>query len=468
MEIADTSETRGGDDTVAGVIAEWVTGVEWNDVPPAVGEETRKLLVNSVMAAVGAAGLDDPLRVLGMVADEAEPGGSALFLTGKSAPFASAVFANVVLFSSLGQEETHGQTAVHPAEVVLPLLLSWAELHPMKGPELLEALLVGTEAAIQANSFDFLPAVRAEVAETAAIYGAIGAAAAMSKVMGLDVAQTAEAMRIAASCTGGTSECFGAGTSEFHFALASAAELGYRAARLAARGATGSPFAFEGRSGIYRLYGAVPAGELARRDIPADLRARFAAGWRVLEMSYKPHPVHIYNLPFITAASELRAGGDLGARGERVERITIELNAATLAYGANFTGPFSSRDQVVGSTAFLVAAMLVHGRVGLAETQAFDDAAILDLVSRTDVKVAADPTKGLVSVRTGLGERTAAAGFDVGQYRMSVEEILAVHRSPAADVLGDDRAQALIDALMSCDGIDDVGATLVSLLVSTA
>ena len=90
--------------TVADVLAQWTVTASWEDFPAAVQAEAGKLVVNSVGTGVGGSRLPDA-RLAVRAAGEA--GQSPIFLSGKTASFASAVFANAVMFSCLGQEETH-------------------------------------------------------------------------------------------------------------------------------------------------------------------------------------------------------------------------------------------------------------------------------------------------------------------------------------------------------------------------
>ena len=82
--------------------------------------------------------------------------------------------------------------------------------------------------------------------------GAVGAAAAASRIMGLDPEQTAMAVSLAASQASGLRQNFGTMTKPFH--AGDAARAGVVAAKLVREGFTASEDALEGRFGFIRAF----------------------------------------------------------------------------------------------------------------------------------------------------------------------------------------------------------------------
>jgi len=82
--------------------------------------------------------------------------------------------------------------------------------------------------------------------------GTLGAAAACSKILKLDIEQIKIAMGIAASCSSGLRQNFGTMTKPFH--AGSAAANGVMAAKLAEKGFTASKEIFEGSFGFLNLF----------------------------------------------------------------------------------------------------------------------------------------------------------------------------------------------------------------------
>src|SRR5438132_1680423 len=104
--------------------------------------------------------------------------------------------------------------------------------------------------------------------------GTIGAAAAASRLMGLDAAAAGHAVAIAASEASGVKENFGTMVKPLHAGLA--ARNGVLAALLARHGMTASGAAIDGPQGFLA---AMDASLVALDEVAADLGAR----WEILD-----------------------------------------------------------------------------------------------------------------------------------------------------------------------------------------
>ena len=183
------------------------------------------------------------------------------------------------------------------------------------------------------------------------------------------------------------------------------------------------------------------------------------------EIVYKPYPVHIFNVPFVDAALELR--NEIGASRADAGDVRIELTGAAAAYGGDFLGPFSSRDQVVGSTGYLVAAMLLKGRLGLAETEGYEDPSVLGLIGRTVVSGSPDPAAGSVSVTVAGATHSRPVAFDPSRYRASPAGVEDIYAGAVSGVLSEDRSARLLSLLRRCEEIEDIGSAVAGLLART-
>src|SRR5262249_16450321 len=189
--------------------------------------------------------------------------------------------------------------------------------------------------------------------------GTIGAAAASARLLGLDRAETAHALAIAASEASGVKENFGTMVKPLHGGLA--ARNGVLAAQLARAGMTASANAIQG-----------PQGFLAAMDSESPSIDAFAGDlgvrWEILDtgITVKLYPSCAATHPTLGAVLGLRREAGFGA--DDVDAIEVGVDPITptvLLYDRPATaleGKFSMP--------FCAAAAVVDGRVGL---ETFDD-----------------------------------------------------------------------------------------------
>ena len=147
------------------------------------------------------------------------------------------------------------------------------------------------------------------------ICGALGAAAASARLLGLDADGIAHALGIAVSMGSGVLEGNRAGGTVKRLHCGWAAQAGVTAALLASRGITGAPTAFEGRFGFYQAW---LSGEFDEAPLHAP------GEWEIRRLHFKPYPANHFTHAAIDAAIALR---DAGLKPEDVESITVGVAA---------------------------------------------------------------------------------------------------------------------------------------------
>ena len=149
------------------------------------------------------------------------------------------------------------------------------------------------------------------------VYGAIAAAAAAGKLMGLDEHRLAAALANAVSFSGGLLQSFAEGTDEWRYQVGVVARIGWLAAELANAGSVSAQQPFEGKSGFVRAF--------ARTECDVDaLAAKLGRDWSTLRVTFKPYPVCAFNQTPVTAALALREklrGADLRAVRVRMKSL---------------------------------------------------------------------------------------------------------------------------------------------------
>lgn len=265
--------------------------------------------------------------------------------------------------------------ANHPSSVMVPAILASAQSAGATGRQMIMAYVAGYEvwAEIMAREPDHL---HSKGWHPTAVFGPIGAAAAVSGILNLDSSQTGHALGLSVAYAGGVMGNFGSMTKPYH--AGRAAEAGLRCARLAQAGMTASAEAIDGVTGL--LAALSPQGR-ADRSSQAALGDR----WRILEtgLNIKKYPT--------VGASQRVIDGILGLlETERIDLSEIEkiIPRVSDKYARlmHFSDPKDPAEAKF-SLAFAVSAALRFGRLGLSELEpnALADPQLRELMVRVEV-----------------------------------------------------------------------------------
>jgi 2-methylcitrate dehydratase PrpD len=254
----------------------------------------------------------------------------------------------------------------HPTAPALPAALAIAEALGASGADFMLAYHLGVELECKiAEAID--PRHYQTGFHSTATCGTFAAAAAASRLMGLDVATTRRALSIAGSQSAGLRENFGTMTKPFHAGRAS--ESGVAAAQFAASGWTATDKILEAPRGFFRAAG---GGYDA-----AAIDGRLGHPWTFADpgVSIKPHPSGSLTHPGMTKMLELIRANAI--RAADVVRVRVGTNH----HMPNALIHHRPTDELQAkfSMEFCMAILLLEGRAGLNE---FTDA----VVNRPDVK----------------------------------------------------------------------------------
>ncbi|HZN26845.1 MAG TPA: MmgE/PrpD family protein [Burkholderiales bacterium] len=237
-------------------LAKWIAATTYDDIPPAAIEQAKKSILDYIGTATY--GTTSQLGKI-MLEFTREQGGNPqarVIGTNIRTASAQAAFANGTIGHSEDFDDLGG-CGGHPATVLTPTVLALADELHLSGRDVLTGWVVGYEIGtrLSANNHtdrDWHPT---------AIYGTMAAAAAASKLLGLDAEKARMALGIAGSEAGGLRRNFGTMTKPFH--PGQAARNGVIAAKLAAKGFTADPDIIEGRQGYADNFGG------AKCNVPA-------------------------------------------------------------------------------------------------------------------------------------------------------------------------------------------------------
>lgn len=167
-----------------------------------------------------------------------------------SAP--SAAMVNGAMGHALDYDDITRLLKGHPSVVLVPPVLAVGEEVRASGRDMLLAYIIGFEVSCAVGAGMGIDYSDDLGWHPTGPLGTLGAAAAAARLYGLDEAQTATAIAIAASQASGLRENFGTMTKPFH--AGNAARSGVLAAMLSQGGYTASATAIEGRFGFMHAF----------------------------------------------------------------------------------------------------------------------------------------------------------------------------------------------------------------------
>jgi 2-methylcitrate dehydratase PrpD len=385
-------------------------------------------------------------------------GGDACSVLGTTlrATATGAALANGTAAHALDYDDMCFVSLAHPSAPLVAALLAAGEASGASGSALMDAYVIGFEIEARLGRV-MNPRHYQRGWHCTSTLGAIGAAAAVSRLVGLNARAAAHAVAIAASEASGLKENFGTMVKPLHAGLA--ARDGVLAALLAKSGLTASERALDGPQGFLR------AMDSEREDLGREI-SDLGARWELLDtgITVKLYPSCAGTHPALDAILALRRREAFAAHA--VERIEIDVDAVTptvLIHDRPSTGL-----EAKFSMPFCAAAAVVEGRVGIDtfEADRLDDPRIVALMSRVTMKVdstlgaTAPPlTQARVHIRLRDGRtftETANGARGYPDNPASATELDEKFLSCATRTIPASSARHALDLLHEIDKLDDV------------
>lgn len=420
------------------------------DVPKDVQAFARRWLLDLIGVAAGGSRTNLSRIIRDHAADHFAAGSkrARMLFDGRVVSPAGAALAGGMTIDALDAHDGHKLTKGHVGCGVFPALLAVSEAEArLDGAEFLTALAIGYEVgtragiALHRTACDY---------HTSGAWVSIACAALGARVLGLNAAETREAIGIA-EYHGPRSQmmrCIDHPTM-LKDGSGWGAMAGVSAAYLAQLGFTGAPaITVDG-------------------DDVTDLWSDLGSNWRIFEQYFKPFPVCRWAQPVVQAVLDLRNKHALSS--DRVDCIEVTTFHESIRLA---TRRPDTTEQAQYSTAYPAAAALVRGDIGFDEVdeQAFADAEVRRLASgiiftESEDYNAAFPANRYAHVTLVLKDgirltspRTEAIGDP--EDAVPMQDVRRKFHTLADPVLGVEKAGVVEEAL---DGMND-GDELVPLL----
>jgi 2-methylcitrate dehydratase PrpD len=321
-----------------------------------VQRQLKRCLLDGLGAALGGVHTRAAQIAAAYAEDTAREGAATVFVTGSRLAVPGAVLANVISANALDIDDGYRPSKGHPGGFVIgPTLAACQE---RGATDLLAAMAagyeVGTRAAVATHRYY-------THYHASGSWGAMGAAACVGRVLGLNTEQLGNALGLAEyhAALSPIERCLGtpAMTKD---AIGWGAYAGTSAAYLAARGFTGNPSLLS---------------DPANRDLVEDLGTK----WRVMDLYFKAYPCCRWAQPGVEAVVSLQREHAFSV-SELAGIVLHTFREATLLQQT----PPRNTEEAQYHLFWAVAAMLVYGTVGPAQVsdQAMGDSRLVELLPR--------------------------------------------------------------------------------------
>ena len=380
-------------------LAAFAAGLRFEDIPAPVVRRAEDLLVDWFGSAIAGHGTR-PVETIAAFARAMGPseGGSEMLVgRGRTSPYFAAMV-NAAASHVAEQDDVHNGSVFHPATVVFPVALAWAQALGASGKQMLTAAVAGYEVGIRVG--EFLGRSHYKVFHTTGTAGTIAAAATAGHLLGLDATQMQHAFGSAGTQAAGLWEFLRTAADSKQLHTAHAAAAGLMAASLARDSFTGAQQILEGPQGM-------AAGMSSDAD-PAKLVDGLGTRWALAETSFKFHASCRHTHPAADALLAVMQSHDL--RADDIEDVLTHVHQGAIDVLGPVVDP-ATVHQSKFSMGTVLALVGRFGQAGLAEfdahfrddeTRAFRDRVRMALDAEVD---AAYPRRwiGKVTVRTRDG-----------------------------------------------------------------
>ena len=319
---------------VTKILAQFVVDWRYADIPEKIRHEATRSVLNWLGCAVGGSHHESIDIALAALTPFAGPAQASVLGRGERLDIMHAALVNGISSHVFDFDDTHLKTVIHPSGPVASALLALAEHRPLTGSDFLHAFILGVEVecrignAVYPSHYD----VGWHITGTAGVFGA---AAAVGRVLGLNVQQMTWALGIAATQAAGLREMFGTMCKPFH--PGRAAQNGMTAAYLAAKNFTSSEHGIEAPRGFAHVLATA-------RNFDA-ITAGLGQSWEIALNTYKPFACGIVIHPIIDGCVQLRnehklAAGEIAGIELKVHPLVLELTGKKTPQ-AGLEGKFS-------------------------------------------------------------------------------------------------------------------------------
>lgn len=455
-------------------ISEWATGLRYEHLSPEAIGAAKLFWFDSIGCGLGGSGQDDAKILLAhhreMSGSDKGAGPCTVYVSGFRTNPVDASFLNNHMMRAMDYNDIYWKAdPCHPSDIIgAPLAL--CEARGLSGKDLILATVIAYEVEQRLCEFG-VPGIR-EYGWHHATLTAFASPIACGRVLNLTVDQMVQAIGISASRTF-TPGAVTAGklTNMKNTVDPWAGRMGCESALLAARGYSGPEHIFDGKEGLFAVFGHVQYKGSGAKFDAAMLMDKLPRGagdhYRILDCGMKSFPIEALSHAPLTAM--MKCVKENGIKPEQVAEIKVEViaRAADILGDPHKYRP-DSKETADHSLPYCMAVGLVDGMVTPLQ---FKEERVMDksLIPVMDkVKVVANeefealfpkfqPSRVTITTTDG---KSFVKRVDVpkGDPRdpMTAEEIGVKFRALGEGVIGAEKCKKLSELILRMETLGDV------------
>ena len=443
-------------------LASYAAGLKFEHLPAETVHQVKRLMVDSLGCGIGAY-TSEPAKAARDLAACVTGNAAATVLGTRDLTTPDlAAFANGTMVRYLDFNDAYGgKDTSHPTDN-FPIVLAAAEAYGASGKDLITAIVLAYEVQ---TAFSDTYRMRDGGPWDQASYATVSAPLGAGKVMGLDEAQIADALRL--SVVQGLHLAQARRGHISHIKASTVANAGRNAifaAMLAERGFTGPPDAIEGEAGYFAA--------LARKNLviePLTGENGHKRDFRIMSSRIKRYPSGFFSQTAIEAALECRDALSIeSARQVRAVHIRTFQNTINAMAGDPTRWRPQTRETADHSVPFVIAMALDTGKVEASQfvDEVLQDSRVHAIMDK--VKVVLDPEceaawpeaiLNIVTVQTLDGRsHTARVPFHLGHFKrpMSDRDIEQKFRGLCRGLLSKEQQDAALATTWRLEEITDL------------
>jgi 2-methylcitrate dehydratase PrpD len=307
-------------------LASWIADITVDQVPPAVRERAKHLILDGLACALVGAQLPWSRTAVEAVLAFEGAGDCPVIGWGTTTSMPAAALLNGTFIQGFELDDFHPLAPLHSTSLIVPALLSASRIDPaIDGRRFLGASIVGFEVGPRVGFALHGAEMLARGWHSGSVFGTISSAAAVANLLGLDGAAVEDALGLGATQSHGLMAAqFGAMSKRMHHGMAS--RSGFYAALLARGGYTGIKAVFE------QPYGGFLStfGEGHDPDV-GHITSELGERWETERIAVKPYAAMGGLHAALDGLFEIRA--ERPFRPDDVAHIDVELSNAVYHHG---------------------------------------------------------------------------------------------------------------------------------------
>lgn len=446
-------------------LAKYAIGLTFQDLPPDVVHQTKRLVLDTLGCAVGGCASDASRIIQELIKELDGPKEATVIGSGLRTSCLNAALANGAMVRYLDYNDTAFirtekiyRTGYHPSEVTPPILALGERQH-LSGKEVITAIVLGYDL-----SFRFLEAIVGPGMEKRGWNGDTRGAYIMplvaGKLLGLNEDQMENAVGISGSCHA-ILGILDAPAEEYtmtkNIRFPTMAYGGILAAMLAQKGFTGPTTIIEGHDGFVEV---IMQGEYAPEKLTSTER-RFAIGDSCIKSIIADYSSHGHLAATLTLVRE----HDI--RPEDIAEVRVKTSTRCAQHTGDPVKKYPKNKETADHSSYYLTAIAIMDRqIGPDQfsPEKYNDPRVRELIDKVilegDEELDLVRPAGISEIVTKQGERYGCrVDYPKGHplNPMTDEEVVDKFQSMAARYMSNEQMDQVISTVFGLDQLNDIG-----------